>query len=165
MKVDNSAIIAYLLTVYKATQKADVFILGFNIDNAVYFAGIPLDVVLTDFSGISMTSDEIPVKRLRIKPLNKKTQILFNMYSPIFLCSFDELQNLAKSDFGGNCGQCFEKLICDFYDGIPAQQNTAFWKSGDFEKDGLQYQVKFQLATIVTEITAKQAEKECLISV
>ena len=157
MKADNTAIIASLATAYKQLQAADKFIVGFNIEGNVYFAEIPLDSLLNEFAGISMTSDETPCKRLRIKPLNKKTAILFNSYNPQLLCSFDELQELAKAEFSTNCGQAFESMICNYYNGKLNDYSIPFWKAGDFSADGIQYQAKFQLATIITEYTMQKA--------
>lgn len=157
VKIDNSQVIEYLCSVYSTAQKADKFIIGFPIDNKVFFAEIPLDIVLTEFSGVSMTSDETPCKRLRIKPLTKKTAILFNSFSPCFLCDFEELQTVSKTDFSGNNGQAFEKMVCAFYGGKQTADSLPFWQGGDFIANGIQYQAKFQLATIITEYTAKAA--------
>lgn len=165
MRIDNSAIIEKLASVYTLASAANAYIIGFPIDSVVYYAEMPLQTILSDFVGISMTSDENPVKRLRIKPLTKKTLMLFQSFSPKALCSFDELQTIAKNQFSGNCGQCFEFLVCQEYNGKLAEKSSPFWKSGDFEKDGKQYQVKFMLATVITEYTAMQAEKETSVNV
>lgn len=165
MRIDNTAVIQWLASVYTLASAAQCYIVGFPIDNTVYYAEMPLSVILSDFVGISMTSDETPVKRLRIKPLTKKTLILFRGYNPKMLCSFDELQEIAKKQFSSNCGQAFESLICQEYGGKLAAANSAFWQCGDFSANSIEYQVKFQLATIITEYTAKQAEKETAINV
>ena len=165
MKADNSAIIARLASVYALASAANVYIIGFPINDTVYYAEMPLQVILSDFSGVSMTSDETPCKRLRIKPLTKKTQVLFQSYAPQMLCSFSELQEVAKRDFSGNCGQAFEYLICQEYGGKLAEMSMPFWKSGDFSANGIEYQVKFQMATIITEYTASQAEQETKVKV
>ena len=157
MKIDNTAIIAFLTETYKTAQKADCFILGFNIENCVLFAEIPLDIMLSEFAAVSMTSDAIPCKRLRVKPLTKKTQALFNTFAPRFLCSMDTLQKTAKDEYSGNCGQCFESLVCDFYGGEKSRDSAPFWECGDFSKNGIEYQVKFQNATIISEYSAKSA--------
>lgn len=160
MKTDNTAIITSLASAYKRLQAADKFVVGFNIEGNIYFAEISLDSLLNDFAGISMTSDETPCKRLRIKPLNKKTAILFNSYNPQLLCSFDELQELAKAEFSANCGQAFESMICNYYNGKLNDYSIPFWKAGDFSANGLQYQAKFQMATIITEYTMQKAIEE-----
>ena len=162
--MDNIQMINYLSAVYNCTQKADVFIIGFNIDGIVQFAQIPLET-LWSFCGISMTSDEVPCKRLRVKPINKKNLAIFNSFNPQILCTFDELQETAKNQFSGNCGQCFEKMVCNFMQGEQTPPNTPFWIDGDFKVNGLTIQAKFQMATVITEYTAKQAEKECMLKV
>lgn len=165
MKVDNTVIIEKLASVYTRLQAAEKFVVGFPVENVVYYAEIPLQVILSNFVGISMTSDETPCKRLRLKPLTKKTLVMFQSYSPKMLCGFDELQNTAKQNFAGNCGQCFEHMICQEYGGKLAEKSSPFWKSGDFNANDIEYQVKFMLATIITEYTAEQAIKECGIKV
>ena len=160
MKIDNTAIITSLASAYKRLQAAEKFVVGFNIDNNVFFAEIPLDSLLDDFCGISMTSDEIPCKRLRVKPLAKKTAILFNSYNPLFLCSFEELQEYSKENCSGNCGQGFEALICRYYNGKLSDYSIPFWKAGDFSANGIEYQAKFQLATVITEYTMQKAIEE-----
>lgn len=160
MKADNTNIIASLATAYKQLQAADIIIVGFNVESCVMFAEIPIDSLLNDFCGISMTSDEIPCKRLRVKPLTKKTALLFNSYNPHFLCSFQELQETAKADFSGNCGQAFESLICEYYNGKLNDYSIPFWKAGDFKANGLEYQAKFQMATVITEYTMEKAIEE-----
>lgn len=160
MKIDNTAIITSLASAYKRLQAAEKFVVGFNIDNNVFFTEIPLDSLLDDFCGISMTSDETPCKRLRVKPLNKKLLALFLTYEPQKLCSFAELQETAKADFSANCGQAFEYLVCKAYNGKQTKANTQWWKDGDFTANGLKYQAKFQLATVITEYTMQEAIAE-----
>lgn len=149
MKVDNTFIISALCAAYAAHSAADVHIIGFNIGGIVYAAQIPMDIMLSEFCGISLTSDEIPQKRLRLKPLTKKTTVLFNSFNPFPICSFDELTNRAQTECAGNRGIAFEVVCAEYYGGKLARQNAPFWESGDFEKDGLQYQCKFQNASII----------------
>lgn len=151
MKIDNSAIISALCAAYAAHCAADVHIIGFNIDGVVYAAKIPLDIVLSDFCGISLTSDDIPQKRLRVKPLTKKTTVLFNSFNPFILCTFDELTNRAQTECAGNRGIMFEKMCAEYYHGTLAEQNAPFWKCGDFAVNGLEYQCKFQNASVIKE--------------
>lgn len=151
MKVDNTAIIAALCAAYTAHTAAQIVILGYEIGGGVYAAEIPVDIVLHEFSGVSMTSDTEPVKRLRVKPLTKKSAILFNSFSPFLVCSFDELTARAQSDFSGNRGQAFEQIMCEYYRGTAAAANSPFWETGDFNASGVEYQVKFVNATIVHE--------------
>lgn len=151
MKVDNTAIIAALCAAYTAHSAADVHIIGYNVNGIVYAAEIPLDIVLSEFCGISLSSDDIPQKRLRIKPLTKKTTVLFNSFNPFMLCSFDELTNRAQIECAGNRGIMFETMCAEYYGGTLAAQNLPFWIGGDFEKDGLQYQCKFVNASVIKE--------------
>lgn len=161
MKVDNFAIIAALCAAYTAHTAAQVVILGYDIGGTVFAAEIPVNIVLTEFAGISMTSDSIPVKRMRVKPLTKKSAVLFNSFSPFPVCSFAELTARAQSEHGGNRGEAFEKIITEYYHGTAAAENTPFWISGDFRANNTEYQVKFCNATIVHEkhLTALQAIK------
>lgn len=165
MRVDNSAIIAYLSSVYLSTSAAKTALLGFPIENNVYAAFIPIETLLTEFSGVSLTSDENPCKRLRVKPLTKKTMTLFQSFEPFYICTFDELQTLAKRDFSGNCGVCFESVCAEKLNAKQSAPNTPFWIDGDFSlENGKKVQCKFQLATIITEYSAKQAETECNVN-
>lgn len=161
MKIDNSAIISALCAAYAAHCAAKTVILGYEIGGGVYAAEIPVEIVLTEFAGVSMTSDETPCKRMRVKPLTKKSAILFNSFSPVLVCSFNELTARAQEDFGGNRGQAFESIMCEYYHGTAAAANTPFWISGDFRANGVEYQVKYCNATIVHEkhLTALQALK------
>lgn len=149
MKTDNTFIISALCAAYAAHCAANVHIIGFNVNGTVYAAEVPLDIMLSEFCGISLTSDEIPQKRLRLKPLTKKTTILFNSFNPFPLCSFDELTNRAQNECAGNRGIMFEIMCAEYYHGTLAEQNAPFWKCGDFAANGLEYQCKFQNASII----------------
>lgn len=159
--IDNSAVVAYMSEVYATTQKADTFVIGFNVEGNVLMAEMPLATILDNFIGVSMTSDEIPCKRLRLKPLTKKLMPIFSGFNPVPLCDMSELQEIAKARFSGNCGQAFEYLACKYYNGTPSAPNTPFWQGGDFTANGISYQAKFQNATVITEQTAAKAEQEC----
>lgn len=163
MKIDNSVIIATLAEFYTLHSAADVHVIGFHIGNEVYFAEIPLDVILMHFAGISMTSDEIPAKRLRLKPLTKKTAILFESYSPRLLCSYETLTVEAQEQTAGNRGLMFEKLIARYYMGFQTAPNIPFWRAGDIIADDdngepFHIQAKFENATIVSEKHMKAFE-------
>lgn len=152
MKVDNSAIISALCAAYAAHSAADEIVCGFDIGGTVYFARIPIDIFLAEFVGISMTSDEVPCKRLRVKPLTKRTAAMFNSFSPDILCTFAELTERAQNDFSGNRGEAFEAMLCKYYHGTQSAPNTAFWQDGDFTKpDGEKVQAKFQNASVIHE--------------
>ena len=152
MKVDNSAIVSALCAAYAAHCAADAIICGFDISGTVFFAEIPEDIFLDAFVGVSMTSDEIPCKRLRVKPLTKKTTMLFNSFTPQMLCTFSELTERAQSDFAGNRGEAFEAMLCEYYHGTQSAPNTAFWQDGDFTtQDGKKVQAKFQNASVIHE--------------
>lgn len=152
MKTDNTLIISVLCAAYAAHCAADAIMCGFDIGGTVYFAQIPLDIFLSEFVGISMTSDETPCKRLRVKPLTKKTTIIFNSFTPDILCTFAELTERAQNDFSGNRGEAFEAMLCEYYHGTQSAPNTTFWQDGDFTtQDGLKVQAKFQSATVIHE--------------
>lgn len=161
MKIDNSVIISALCAAYTAHSAAQIVIVGYEIGGGVYAAEIPVDIVLTEFAGVSITSDETPCKRMRVKPLTKKSAVLFNSFSPVLVCSFNDLTARAKKDFAGNRGQAFEMIMCEYYKGIPAAANSPFWVSGDFRANDIEYQVKYCNATIIHEkhLTALQAIK------
>lgn len=152
MKADNTLIISALCAAYAAHCAADAIVCGFDIGGTVFFAEIPKDIFLDAFVGVSMTSDEIPCKRLRVKPLTKKTTALFNSFSPDILCTFAELTERAQNDFSGNRGEAFEAMLCEYYNGTKSAPNAAFWQDGDFTKpDGEKVQAKFQNASVIHE--------------
>lgn len=162
MKVDNSVIVNALREAYASHNAADEIVCGFDISGIVYFSPIPIDIFLDAFVGVSMTSDEIPCKRLRVKPLTKRTAALFNSFSPDILCTFAELTARAQTDFSANRGQAFEAMLCEHYGGTMSAPNSTFWQDGDFTTpDGKKIQAKFQCATVVHEkhLAALQALK------
>lgn len=159
MKVDNSYITSALCAAYAAHCAADAIVCGFDIGGTVFFAEVPMDIFLDAFVGISLTSDEVPCKRLRVKPLTKRTSILFNSFAPQVLCTFEELTDRAKRDFGGNRGEAFEVVLCEYFRGKLSAPNTPFWMDGDFTtNDGRKLQAKFQNASVIHEKHLKALE-------
>ena len=154
--MNNVEMFNELSRIYLDCEKSDFVVLGYCIENAVFYVEITPEDLLT-FCGISVTSDETPVKRLRVKTLTKRLSLLFDSFSPAYLCDMQTLEETAKSDFCGNRGVAFESLVCAAYGGKLSPPNLPFWQGGDFTKSGISYSCKYQLATVITETTANEA--------
>ena len=139
-----------LETAYKEYTAAHSFIVGFPILDTVYYAFCDVNT-LFQFAGKSKTSDEIPVFRLRVKPLSKKTENIFLSLNPQTLCTVSELDEHAQLFHDGNRGKAFESLVIGAINARENPANSPFWICGDCEKDCEQIQIKYQFATIIHE--------------
>ena len=141
MTIENA-----LETAYRTYTAANLFVIGFPVFDSVQYAFCDTDT-LFQFAGKSKTSDDIPVFRLRIKPLSKKTESLFFSLNPCTLCTVSELDTIASGQYDGNRGKAFEALIIKAIGAKASPANSPFWICGDCEK----IQIKYQYATIIHE--------------
>ena len=91
---------------------------------------------------------------LRYRP-NKAQQelILANALRVEILCSFEYLET-AKADFSNNRGDTVEHLAAVRWNGVqPAARNAKFTECGDFNANGIEYQVKYGAKTGAATIT------------
>lgn len=94
---------------------------------------------------------------LRYRP-NKAQQdlILSNALQVKVICSADWLEAENKRCKKENRGDIVERLVAKAWNGVrPANRSTKFTECGDFEANGIQYQVKYGASTGAATITTE----------
>ena len=94
---------------------------------------------------------------LRYRPTKAQQElILSNALQVKILCSADWLEAESKRSEKENRGDIVERLAAKAWGGVrPANRATKFTECGDFEANGIQYQVKYGASTGAATITTE----------
>lgn len=94
---------------------------------------------------------------LRYRPTKVQQElILSNALQVKVLCSADWLKEENKRSEKENRGDIIERLAAKAWNGVrPANRATKFTECGDFEANGIQYQVKYGASTGAATITTE----------
>lgn len=129
-----------MLALYHLYSKADKYIIGFIYDNKVYYI-IQDDIGIRNVR-VNKTSAGVKCLRLYITESVKMDYI----QNAIYLCTFKHLCKVNQQI--NNFGYSFEKIIFSKYGKKWKRDNIAFYKAGDMQYKGIQYQIKFHGATL-----------------
>ena len=84
----------------------------------------------------------------------QKTVLMTNAERSRVICSVNFMNDAYEKHANLNRGDLFEIMAAKVWGGIrPKNRATVFTACGDFNADGIEYQVKFDKATVTTEET------------
>ena len=129
-----------MLTLYHLYSKADKYIIGFIYDNKIYY--VIQDNIDIRNVRINKTSAGVKCLRLYITEQIKMDYI----QNAFYLCTFKHLCKVNQEI--NNFGYSFEKIIFSKYGKKWKRDNIAFYRAGDMQYKGIQYQIKFHGATL-----------------
>lgn len=141
-----------MIKTYKQYVIANLFIIGFIVDNNVYaveFKNIP-PRFLKQEKASSKNGGGYSL-RLRI-PTDEKMKML---NKATYIGTKDILKNQKY-----NKGDMFEKAITELNGQRWEKDNTPFWKASDLKIGKTEIQIKLDTATICTESNLKKAKQE-----
>ena len=94
---------------------------------------------------------------MRYRPTKEQQQlILSNALQVKVLCSAEWLEAENKRSEKENRGDIVERLVAKAWNGVrPENRATKFTECGDFEANGIQYQVKYGASTGAATITTE----------
>lgn len=135
----------FLITNYKKFSKADKYIIGFIFNGNVFYVVVD-DIeqyVKLDKASRGAGSS----LRLNLTKAVKEQLLTLN---PTYLCKAKHFYKIVKNS-KYNKGDIFEKIVFAKFYKKWKKDNTPFYKMGDMKYKGVQYQIKFEHATLTTE--------------
>lgn len=144
--INKIAMFNYLIENYKKLAGAHYYIWGFIVKGIVYIA-------VTDETALPYVCKLDKASRgagyaLRFKPT--MDQKLFLMAHAQIFCSADYF-NMAVVESRYNKGEIFEKMVTEKAGQEWHKDNVPFTECGDINIDGIEYQIKFESATFISE--------------
>ena len=141
----------HLLNLYHNYSATDNYILGFTFNGLIY-SYICKSVELNDYITLSRESSKKGGSiTLRFRP-TKSDKIELLLKGAKIVCSKNHFDNLvANSKY--NKDEIFEKLVTELSCQVWQKDSIPFWQSGDLKIDGIDYQLKFEGATLASEKT------------
>ena len=148
--------LSVLRSFFLAVNASDYILFGIydkTADTVTVATLTPSDFV-NNFTGISQTSDNVPVYRIKAKNGKKDAEKLLTVYGGKVLCKYSDLEKIMNLYHCENVGTAFELLVNHGLTGAttPKKDTTAFFESADIiTPDGTTYSVKLGNATVATE--------------
>jgi hypothetical protein len=134
-----------MLNTYLKLSGNTKFIIGYEYDKKVYIYF--MDTLTNDFVVYDTASKKNGgCKSIRIRLTKSMKKSILN--SSIELCAITDLDNDKY-----NKGEMLENRIYNKYNQVWHKENRCFIEGGDIRIDNVEYQIKFQRATITTEKT------------
>lgn len=134
-----------LLNRYNRRAYCHKYIMGFIYKKVVYFAHCDerdLDRLVTvgecSRGGYS----------IRFRPDNEMKASLLDRAE--VLCSASEFSAICEAS-KYNKGEVFEQMVTEHFGQIWTKDSVPFWKGPDITVDGINYQIKFQEASFISE--------------
>ena len=140
----------FLKVNYNKFSKADKYIIGFIYDGNVFFAIVNN---IDDYVKLDKASRNAGFS-LRLN-LTKAAKIQLLTLNPTYLCKAKHFYKVVKNS-QYNKGEIFEKMVFAKFCKKWEKDNTPFYESGDMKYKGIQYQIKFERATLTNEKQIKR---------
>ncbi len=134
-----------LLDRYNAHAYAHKYLLGFIYKKVVFLAHVD-ERDLAPLTSIGEASRG--GLSLRFRPTNEVKASLLDRSEA--LCSASEFSAICSAS-KYNKGEVFEQLVTEHFGQIWAKDSVPFWKGPDIVVDGINYQIKFQEASFISE--------------
>ena len=142
-----------MLEHYFMYSKADKYIIGFINDDDVYY--VILDTIPAKWVTIDKNSSGVKCLRLKLLTTKQKKSLLAISNH---LCSLEHLHKVNETI--NNFGYTFEKLIWTKYKKtVWKRDSSRFYEKGDMQYKGIQYQIKFERATLTNIDTLSKCDK------
>lgn len=140
----------FLRFYYNKLNKADKYIIGFIFGGNVFF------VIVDDIDNY-IKLDRASRNNgysLRLN-LTKAAKIQLLTLNPIYLCKANHFCKVVKNS-QYNKGEIFEKMVFSKFHKKWKKDNIPFYISGNMKYKGVQYQIKFERATLTNEKQIKR---------
>ena len=137
-----------MLNRYHRMNFAKSYILGFEYHGVIYMA-FATKAALKISSKLEKGGRDCGMA-IRFRPTNFHKKNLMKKAEAI--CSKKFFEEMVKNS-RYNRGEIFEKLVTERFEQKWKKDTTPFTQAGDIEINGIEYQIKFQSATICTEQT------------
>lgn len=144
-----------LIAFYESVAYTNNYIIGYTYKNTVYFTTTTNEVL--PFLLKLETASGNGGKSIRLK-MNNKTKEMLMVKNSTVLCSSEYFENLVKNT-KYNRGEIFEKLVTEFFGQEWTKDNNKFTDCGDIEVNGIAYQIKYEKATFINELTMANIKK------
>ena len=135
----------FLISHYNKFSKADKYIIGFIFGGNVFF--IIVDNI-NEYLKLDKASRGAGYS-LRLN-LTKAVKMQLLALNPTYLCKANHFYKVVKNS-QYNKGEIFEKMVFTKFHKKWKKDNKPFYECGDVKYKGVQYQIKFERATLTTE--------------
>lgn len=134
---------------YLDTAFTHNYIMGYIIDNTVYFTYVYGETVLDYLSNGKASSSKGGGRTIRYRPNKEQKNTLYNANHTALCDATAFLEMVAESKY--NKGEVFEKLITEYFNQDWKKDSLSWDVAPDLWIKNTPYQIKFQEATFCTE--------------
>lgn len=154
VSLENQKKVNELFSLYEKFSASDFYMLGFVENGLVCYKIVTADVLypavkIDSASSSSLSKKADSKKCIKFKPTKSYIRDYLKNGCKV-LCTIEELEKARGGKY--NYGDAFEKVAFEKLTGKTWKKNKdEFWKSPDFEFQGMKIQAKFEKATIANE--------------